>query len=58
MLRSRGVEFKPYAWLVAIRRMSRYRVAPPVWRAAAVVEAQSGAFARWGLAVGDRLEFK
>ena len=47
-----------FASVVAIRRMGRHRVTSPVWRAEAVVEAQAGAFARWGLTVGDRLEFR
>ncbi|HKH88907.1 MAG TPA: DUF192 domain-containing protein [Acidimicrobiales bacterium] len=35
-----------------------YRVAHPRWRARSVVEAEAGAFDRWGLKVGDRLEIK
>jgi uncharacterized membrane protein (UPF0127 family) len=34
------------------------RVSPLVWRAAYVLEAQAGAFARWGLRVGDHLELR
>jgi uncharacterized membrane protein (UPF0127 family) len=30
----------------------------PVWKARRVVEAEAGAFARWGLHVGDKLELK
>jgi uncharacterized membrane protein (UPF0127 family) len=46
--------------LVVLRtaRLERHRVSRPVWRAGAVVEAQAGSFARWGLAVGDRLEVR
>lgn len=39
-------------------RMERYRVGIPVWRAAMVVEARAGAFGRWGLRVGDRVELR
>ena len=34
------------------------RISPFVWRSAYVLEAEAGAFARWGLHVGDRLELK
>jgi uncharacterized membrane protein (UPF0127 family) len=36
--------------------LPRNRVTRPVLRARGVVEAEAGSFARWGLAVGDRLE--
>jgi uncharacterized protein len=39
-------------------RMSRHRVGIPVWRATAVIEAEAGAFARWGLRVGDVVEIR
>jgi uncharacterized membrane protein (UPF0127 family) len=39
-------------------RMRRHRVGVPVWKARRVVEAEAGAFARWGLHVGDKLELK
>jgi uncharacterized membrane protein (UPF0127 family) len=32
------------------------RVGLPVWRARAVIEAEAGSFARWGLRPGDALE--
>jgi uncharacterized membrane protein (UPF0127 family) len=35
-----------------------HRVGRPVRRACCVVEAEAGAFERWGLAVGDRLEVR
>jgi uncharacterized protein len=38
--------------------MRRNRVSRPVLRAHAVLEAEAGAFARWGLVVGDQLELK
>lgn len=46
--------------LVVLRtaRLRRHRVSRPVLRAGAVLEAQAGSFARWGLAVGDRLEIR
>ncbi len=39
-------------------RMPRYRVGAPVWRARTVIEAQAGAFERWGLHVGDVVEVR
>lgn len=38
---------------LAPNRMTRTR-----WRARAVIEAQAGAFERWGLRVGDQLEVR
>jgi uncharacterized protein len=38
--------------------LRRRRVSRLVWKAAFVVEAEAGAFARWGLRTGDRLEVK
>jgi uncharacterized membrane protein (UPF0127 family) len=37
-------------------RMSRNRVGLPCWPARSVVEAEAGAFARWNLSAGQRLE--
>jgi uncharacterized membrane protein (UPF0127 family) len=42
--------------VVKTLHMRRNRVGVPVWRASSVVEAEEGAFSRWGLRVGDRLE--
>src|SRR5262245_9740217 len=39
-------------------RMRRYRIGWPVWKAARVVEAQAGAFARWNLRAGDIVEVR
>ena len=39
-------------------RMSRYRVGMPVWKARTVIEAEAGAFERWGLKVGDVVEVR
>jgi uncharacterized membrane protein (UPF0127 family) len=36
--------------------MARHRVGRPRLRARSVIEAQAGAFDRWGLGPGDRLE--
>lgn len=38
--------------------MGRHRVALPVWRARAVLEAEAGSFARWGIKPGDRLQVR
>jgi len=39
-------------------RMTPQRVGLPMLKARQVVEAEAGAFARWGLHVGDRLEVR
>jgi uncharacterized protein len=39
-------------------RMQPHRVGIPVWRSAMVVEAEAGAFGRWGLRVGDVIELR
>jgi len=39
-------------------RMSRFRVGMPVWKARTVIEAEAGAFERWGLHVGDVVEVR
>jgi uncharacterized membrane protein (UPF0127 family) len=48
------------AELVVLRvvRMDRFRLCRPVWRARVAIEAEAGAFARWGLNPGDQLEVK
>lgn len=38
--------------------MPRHRMSRPVLRARAVIEAEAGAFARWGVRPGDTLEVK
>ncbi|MGE0878893.1 MAG: DUF192 domain-containing protein [Acidimicrobiia bacterium] len=38
--------------------MARHRVGIPQIKARAVIEAEAGAFARWGLALGDYLELR
>jgi uncharacterized membrane protein (UPF0127 family) len=45
-------------WVLRTCELSPWRVSRPVWRAAFVVEAESGAFERWDLCRGDRLEVR
>jgi uncharacterized membrane protein (UPF0127 family) len=44
--------------VIKTMQMHRHRVGVPVWRARLVIEAQAGAFARWGLHVGDVIEVR
>jgi uncharacterized protein len=44
--------------VVKTMRMKPNRVGVPVFSARTVVEAQSGAFSRWGLRVGDVVELR
>jgi uncharacterized membrane protein (UPF0127 family) len=44
--------------VLATTTMRRYRVGRPRLKARRVVEAQAGAFERWGLQAGDQLEIK
>ncbi len=44
--------------VVKTMQMHRRRVGVPVWRASSVIEAEAGAFARWGLRVGDVVEIR
>ncbi len=44
--------------VVKTMQMRQRRIGVPVWRAAVVIEAEAGAFARWGLRVGDKLELR
>ena len=39
-------------------RMGRHRIGMPVWNARTVIEAEAGAFERWGLHVGDVVEVR
>jgi uncharacterized membrane protein (UPF0127 family) len=39
-------------------RMGRQRIGVPMLKARSVVEAEAGAFARWGLHVGDRIDVR
>lgn len=44
--------------VVKTMHMARHRIGVPVWRAGVVIEAEQGAFARWGLRVGDVIEVR
>jgi len=44
--------------VVRILRLPQNRLAPPVWKAHSVLEAEIGSFSYWGLNVGDELEFR
>ncbi|MDW3213883.1 MAG: DUF192 domain-containing protein [Ilumatobacteraceae bacterium] len=44
--------------VVKTMQMHRRRVGVPVWRASTVIEAEAGAFSRWGLRVGDTVEIR
>jgi uncharacterized membrane protein (UPF0127 family) len=44
--------------VVKTMQMHRRRLGVPVWRATIVIEAEAGAFARWGLRVGDIVEVR
>lgn len=39
-------------------RMRQHRVGVPVWHATTVIEAEAGAFGRWGLHVGSPVEVR
>ncbi len=42
--------------VVKTMQMHRHRLGVPVWQASWVIEAEAGAFGRWGLRVGDEIE--
>ena len=44
--------------IMCIHTMPTHRVGRPHVRSRCVVEAEAGAFVRWGLAVGDRMEIR
>lgn len=44
--------------VVKTMQMHRFRLGIPVWRASWVIEAEAGAFGRWGLHVGDEIELR
>jgi hypothetical protein len=44
--------------VLRISTLRPWRISALVWRAATVIEAEAGAFERWGLRVGDRVEVK
>ena len=41
-----------------VATLARHRIGTPVWKARTVVEAEAGAFGRWGLKVGDVVELR
>ncbi len=44
--------------IVHLCTMAPNRLGRPVWRARAVIECEAGAFAAWGVGVGDQLELR
>ena len=44
--------------VLRVATVGRHRLTAPVRRARAILEAEAGSFARWGLAPGDRLEVR
>ena len=44
--------------VIKTARMQRHRVGVPVLTARTIIEARAGAFARWGLRVGDHIEIR
>ncbi|MEM8903382.1 MAG: DUF192 domain-containing protein [Actinomycetota bacterium] len=44
--------------VVDVACMRRHRIGMPRLAARSVIEAQSGAFERWGLSIGDRVEVR
>jgi len=38
--------------------MQKFRLGAPVWQARTVIEAEKGAFARWGIQVGNKIEVR
>ena len=44
--------------VLKVARLRRNRIGLPVWKARTVVEAEAGAFERWGLHVGDQVELR
>ncbi len=44
--------------VLRVRTLAPGRLSPLVWRAAFVLEAEAGAFARWGVHAGDRIEVR
>lgn len=44
--------------VLRIAHMHRNRIGVPVWGARTVIEAEAGAFERWGLHLGDTIELR
>lgn len=45
-------------FVLKVAHMHRNRIGLPVWKAKSVVEAEAGAFERWGLQVGQQVELR
>jgi uncharacterized membrane protein (UPF0127 family) len=48
----------PDGVVVKTIQMQKFRMGIPVWGARSVIEAEAGAFGRWGLRVGDEIEVR
>ena len=48
----------PDGVVVKTIQMQKFRMGIPVWSARSVIEAEAGAFGRWGLRVGDEIEVR
>jgi uncharacterized membrane protein (UPF0127 family) len=44
--------------VVKTMQMAQRRIGVPVWRSNLLIEAEAGAFARWGLRVGDTISVR
>ena len=44
--------------VLGVARVAPLRLTLPRWRCRTVIEAEAGAFGRWGLRTGDRLELR
>ncbi len=44
--------------VLRVARLPRHRMPRPVWKAAWIIEAEAGAFERWGLRRGDVVELR
>jgi uncharacterized membrane protein (UPF0127 family) len=44
--------------VLRIARMRPNRIGRPTWRARSIIEAEAGAFGRWGVREGDQLEIR
>jgi len=44
--------------VIKVAHMHRNRIGLPVWKAKTVVEAEAGAFDRWGLQLGQQVELR
>lgn len=47
-----------YGVVIKTIQMQKFRVGIPVWSAKSIIEAEAGAFGRWGLRVGDEIEVR